>query len=92
MKRALATERLLGQIEQLRAELFNVNLHALRSRHVSDMNQSSNPLNKFGAKVFSQTDEDGITLEITRRIFGEAPQFFWEFGVGDGTEIIRSFS
>lgn len=25
-----------------------------------------NPLNKFGRKCFSQTDEDGITMEIIR--------------------------
>lgn len=86
MKRALANELLQVQIQQLRAELFNLKLQGLRSRHLRDISQSSNPLNKFGAKVFSQTDEDGITLEIIRRIFGETSQFFWEFGVGDGTE------
>ena len=28
----------------------------------------ANPMNRFGRKVFSQTDEEGITLEILGRI------------------------
>jgi hypothetical protein len=45
----------------------------------------SNPLNAFGRKVFSQSDEDGITLEILRRL-GISQGVFAEFGVGDGLE------
>ncbi len=45
----------------------------------------SNPLNKFGKKCFSQTDEDGITLEIIRRL-GIEKGVFAEFGVGNGLE------
>ena len=44
-----------------------------------------NPLNHFGAKFFSQSDEDGITLEIIRRLELKTGTFL-EFGVGDGTE------
>jgi hypothetical protein len=44
-----------------------------------------NPLLKFGGKVFSQNDEDGITFEILRRI-GVADGVFAEFGVGNGVE------
>jgi hypothetical protein len=44
-----------------------------------------NPLTKNGGKVFSQNDEDGITLEILRRI-GLSKGVFAEFGVGDGVE------
>jgi len=44
-----------------------------------------NPLNKHGAKYFSQNDEDGITLEVFRRI-GLEHGVFAEFGVGDGSE------
>lgn len=45
-----------------------------------------NPLNKFSVlNGFSQNDEDGITLEILRRI-GLTFGYFVEFGVGDGTE------
>lgn len=44
-----------------------------------------NPLNKFGKKCFSQSDEDGITLEIIRRINIESGVYA-EFGVGNGLE------
>ena len=44
-----------------------------------------NPLNRFGKKCFSQADEDGITLEIVRRL-GIQGGTFAEFGVGDGME------
>jgi hypothetical protein len=50
-------------------------------------NSHPNPLNKFGAKCFSQNDEDGIILEILRRInLLGSEGVFAEFGVGDGTE------
>jgi hypothetical protein len=45
-----------------------------------------NPLNRFGKKCFSQSDEDGITLEILRRIGAQESGVFAEFGVGNGTE------
>lgn len=51
----------------------------LRTRH-------ANPLNRAGFKIFSQTDEDGITLEILRRIGVTGEGTYAEFGVGDGLE------
>jgi len=45
-----------------------------------------NPLNRAGKKCFSATDEDGITLEILRRVGRLQDGVFAEFGVGDGTE------
>lgn len=45
-----------------------------------------NPLNNFGYKCFSQSDEDGITLEILRRINLLSNGTFAEYGVGDGME------
>jgi hypothetical protein len=48
--------------------------------------QHPNPLNRFGRKCFSQGDEDGITLEILRRLGGLRDGVFAEFGVGDGME------
>lgn len=48
-------------------------------------NNALNPLNKFGMKYFSQNDEDGITLEILRRIQLKTGVFA-EFGVGNGSE------
>lgn len=48
--------------------------------------QSSNPLSAHGASVFSQSDEDGITIEILRRIDRLDSGVYAEFGVGDGVE------
>jgi hypothetical protein len=42
-------------------------------------------LEKHGAKIFSQFDEDGIIREIFKRI-GETDRRFVEFGVGTGIE------
>lgn len=44
-----------------------------------------NPLNFYGQKCFSQSDEDGITLEIVRRL-GLQGGVYAEFGVGNGLE------
>ena len=46
----------------------------------------ANPLNRRAAKCFSQTDEDGITLEILRRIDALHGGTYIEFGPGDGME------
>lgn len=50
------------------------------------INKSKNPLNKHGKKIFSQSDEDGITIEIIKRINCLNEGIFVELGVGDGTE------
>ena len=42
-------------------------------------------LSRFGKQVFSQSDEDGITLEIVKRVFSQ-PGVVLEIGVGDGIE------
>lgn len=44
-----------------------------------------NPLCRYGQLGFAQSDEDGITLEILRRL-GIARGTFLELGVGDGSE------
>ena len=46
----------------------------------------SNPVLACGRRFFSQNDEDGILLEILRRIDLEKPSTFLEIGVGNGTE------
>jgi hypothetical protein len=43
------------------------------------LSQSKNPFNSFGRKIFSQNDEDGLTLEIVRRL-GIGNGCFAEFG------------
>jgi hypothetical protein len=45
-----------------------------------------NPLNRKAQKCFSQTNEDGITLEILRRIGYHNDGTYLEFGPGDGME------
>jgi hypothetical protein len=45
-----------------------------------------NPLNRRAAKCFSQTDEDGITLEILRRLDCLEGGTYIEYGPGDGME------
>jgi hypothetical protein len=45
----------------------------------------TNPFVLYGNKCFSQTDEDGITLEIINRLKLNNGNFI-EFGVGDGME------
>lgn len=77
------------------AKLFNESMSRSQSvRSVKDLlvinaqeNRKAthpNPLVRFGNKCFSQSDEDGITMEILRRI-GLKEGTFIEFGVGDGT-------
>ena len=55
--------------------------------HLLSSAQYSNPLRleKYGYKVYSQNDEDGIIAEIFQRI-GTTNKTFVEFGVGDGLE------
>lgn len=47
--------------------------------------QHKNTFVRFGARVFSQADEDGLTLEIVRRL-GIEKGVFAELGVGTGVE------
>jgi hypothetical protein len=47
--------------------------------------EHKNPLNRFGDKIFSQNEEDGITLEIISRL-GIQRGVFAEFGVDTGLE------
>jgi hypothetical protein len=63
----------------VREELRQVNFHLRRAA-------ITNPLLACGRRHFSQNDEDGILLEILRRIEIAQPAAFVEFGVGDGTE------
>ncbi len=65
-------------LTSLRELVFNFQATQLQQQH-------PNPLNRFGMKCFSQTDEDGITLEIIRRL-GISKGIYAEFGVGNGLE------
>jgi hypothetical protein len=59
--------------------------HILHAATCAQLQDHRNPVARCGGKVFSQNDEDGITLEILRRI-GKRDGVFAEFGVGNGTE------
>src|SRR5262245_40537087 len=48
-------------------------------------NADAKRLLRYGFKVYSQNDEDGIIQEIFRRI-GSSNRTFVEFGAGDGLE------
>jgi hypothetical protein len=65
--------------DQLKDLILFDHSQALKANH-------PNPLNRAGKRCFSGTDQDGITLEILRRIGLLEDGVFAEFGVGDGTE------
>jgi hypothetical protein len=56
------------------------------SRRDSSMRTHPNPLTRFGKQSFSQSEEDGITLEILSRIGKLQGGTFAEYGVGTGME------
>ena len=60
--------------------------HQLYREWRAAVSADPNPLLRAGAKYFSQFDEDGILLEILRRLGMDQDGRFVEIGVGDGTE------
>lgn len=83
VRRAMARIGILadlpGEVRQLHDLVLGEQTRRMQSEH-------PNPLNRFGRKCFSQTDEDGITLEILRRMDSLDAGGYAEFGVGDGME------
>lgn len=73
---------LLSPIQERVDGLYDLVLTEANSRIAANC---GSPLNKFGRKIFSQTNEDGITIEILSRI-GVEKGSFAEFGVGNGLE------
>jgi len=78
--------RLQDHFKQLLDQMYRLHDISLSSQVAKLQEQSINPLNKYGNKCFSQSDEDGITIEILRRIGLLNDGVYAEFGVGDGTE------
>jgi hypothetical protein len=82
-KKALKSRirRILGSEtrDQLKDLILFDHSQSLKANH-------PNPLNRAGRRCFSATDEDGITLEVLRRIGRIQDGVFAEFGVGDGLE------
>ena len=68
-----------NNIDELYDLVYQVNTTISKNEH-------ANPLNSFGKKCFSQSDEDGITIEIFKRLKNLNSGSFLELGVGDGTE------
>jgi hypothetical protein len=83
--RHAATRQLLTQSQAQTRLMHSQHDFQLNMKWAMAAQDSKNPLNRFGAKFFSQSDEDGITLEILRRLELKTGTFL-EFGVGDGTE------
>jgi hypothetical protein len=75
----------LGRIRSVLGAIPALYDLVLRAEWARSADSAKNPLNRFGAKYFSQADEDGITLEITRRL-GIKAGTFAELGVGNGLE------
>jgi hypothetical protein len=78
------------RVVKCRAELAQYELQMNAQRAWSEevaRPRNANPkrLVRYGHKVYSQNDEDGVIEEIFRRI-GVASRTFVEFGVGTGTE------
>ena len=84
----LLSYNLMKQNQTLRSVSYLRDLRELTLAHQTKVLQSAhpNPLNKFGKKCYSQSDEDGLTLQVLSRINFLNGGVFAEFGVGDGTE------
>jgi hypothetical protein len=73
-------EGFIGNIERLLGEFY-------RNHLFSSVPAYRDPkcLVRYGCKIYSQNDEDGILAEIFRRI-GMTSRYFVEFGAGNGLE------
>lgn len=96
MANLYSKKKFLGKMRNLlnwsyQIDAFEKTIRSFQSLELFDQTKriqqsSKNPLNRFGKKCFSQTDEDGITLEILRRMDALHSGVYVEFGVGNGTE------
>ena len=81
VKSAIDSIEPIAPIEPVKS-LYEIELRKeIRRRQI----EHPNPFCKFGSFGFSQNDEDGLTIEILKRL-GISKGTFCEFGVGDGTE------
>ena len=72
------SKKIKKSLDELREILNYQNIWNRQNKH-------PNPFCKFGSFGFSQTDEDGLTIEILKRLKIEKGTFC-EVGVGDGTQ------
>ncbi len=74
--------KLILGIQDINSRLYDMDYEkAIQERK----NKHPNSFCKFGRKIFSQTDEDGLIFEIVKRIGLEKAKF-GEIGVGNGLE------
>jgi hypothetical protein len=80
--RAYARSRKARSLKVLLRRRFSFDIqNTIKTRQLNH----PNPICRYGAKTFSQSDEDGLTLEIIRRLEIKDGTYC-EYGVGDGTE------
>ena len=85
---AAVLQRKLRQIKRIATAIASFDRlydAVIEANYQARVDRARNPLNKYAMRSFSQADEDGITLEICRRIGLEQGRYC-EFGVGDGLE------
>jgi hypothetical protein len=85
--RPSAKEELINQVSQLNTLIARM---MYEQALLTGRAQEPKRLLKYGFKVYSQHDEDGIIEEIFSRI-GTTSRFFVEFGVGDGVENCTTY-
>lgn len=78
-----ASKDAFNTLRRLLPAFFDIYLEGLAEDRKAS---SRNPFSKFGMKCFSQSDEDGLTLEIVKRLNLGKNSVFVELGVGDGVE------
>jgi len=82
---AMSSEAIEQMLRLMVMDLRGVVNDQLRDGWTQRKNNHTNPFNRYGMKCFSQSDEDGLTLEIIRRLELQNGTFA-ELGVGNGTE------
>ena len=75
---------LISSIKKIR-NIINLSDNLIINDYKKRQMDHKNPLCLFGKKIFSQSDEDGITFEILQRLNIKNGNFL-EIGVGNGTE------
>lgn len=82
IRNAKHTKFINRNIEYMRRITVNMYKDNLKN---DERYQNNKRLSKYGKKIYSQNEEDGIILEIFNRI-GTTNKIFVEFGIGDGLE------
>lgn len=85
LRKALGLNQLMGVLRETRNTSRLAHEVALQRAIEERQRAHPNPLVRHGRRCYSQSDEDGITQEIVRRL-GIAQGVFAEFGVGNGMQ------